>query len=211
LTQELAPVLTVYEPDAPSRTTLPVRLRRREIVDSSKLGNWLQIGGNLGLIAGLVLVAVQINQNTEMTRAQMLSEGWINAASNYYARAGENPASAIARAHTDPDRLTHEDMIVLDAVITAEWMLANRVEVLSSMGYEVFPIEAMARVFVSQQLGNPFGMAWWKSREGIAAGAPITRDLIDEFVAESGTGSQHQQRRRLESIRAAMEIEVSER
>ncbi len=172
-------------------------------MDSSKIGKWLQIVGNLGLIAGLVLVAVQINQNTEMTRAQMLSEGWINAASNYYARAGENPASAIARAHTDPDRLTHEDMVVLDALITAEWMLVNRVEALSSMGYEVFPIETMARVFVGQQLGNPFGMAWWKSREGIATGAPITRGLIDEFVAKSASGGQ---RRRLESIRAAMGI-----
>ncbi len=38
-------------------------------MDSSKLGNWLQIVGNAGLIVGLVLVAVQIRQNTLATRA----------------------------------------------------------------------------------------------------------------------------------------------
>jgi hypothetical protein len=41
---------------------------------SDKLVNWLQVLGNFGLIAGLVLVAIQIQQNTDITRAQMISE-----------------------------------------------------------------------------------------------------------------------------------------
>jgi hypothetical protein len=181
------------------------------MMDSSKLGNWLQILGNLGLIAGLVLVAVQINQNTEMTRAQMLSEGWITAADNLYARAGENPASAIARAQTDPVQLTHEDLIVLDALVSAEWLRAIRVEVLSSLGYEVFPIEDMSRLFVRQQLGNPFAIAWWASSVDIAANAPVTRDLVNQILAESGTDIQHHQHQRLSSIRAAIETPVPSR
>ncbi len=33
-------------------------------MNSKKLANWLQIIGNLGILAGLVLVAIEINQNT---------------------------------------------------------------------------------------------------------------------------------------------------
>ena len=173
-------------------------------MDSSKLGNWLQIVGNLGLIAGLVLVAVQINQNTEMTRAQMLSEGMITAANNHYARAGENPASAIARAQTNPDQLTHEDLVVLDALVTAEWLRAIRVESLSSMGFEIFAVERSSELFVDQQLGNPFTIAWWESNPNLVANAPVTRDLVDQILVELGTESRHQQYRRLDSIRKAI-------
>ena len=41
-----------------------------------KLANWLQVGANFGLLAGLLLLAIQINQNSdqlqqshELTRA----------------------------------------------------------------------------------------------------------------------------------------------
>ena len=37
-------------------------------MDSNKLSNWLQVAGNFGLLAGLVLVAVQINQNSEQLK-----------------------------------------------------------------------------------------------------------------------------------------------
>ncbi len=35
-------------------------------MNSTKINNWMSIGANLGIFAGLILVAVQINQNTAM-------------------------------------------------------------------------------------------------------------------------------------------------
>jgi len=171
-------------------------------MDSSRFGNWLQVIGNLGLIAGLVLVAVQINQNTELSRAQMISEGWLSAAEDLDARAAENPTSSIARAQTDPHQLTQEDMIILDGLATAEWLRTILVEKISLLGYEVLPIEDMSRIFVRQQLGNPFAMAWWESSGDLAANAPNTLDRVNEILAELGTTGPH--RHRLESIRNAM-------
>ena len=45
-------------------------------MDWTELNTWLSLLANLGVIAGLVLVAIQIRQNTGITRAQMTNEQW---------------------------------------------------------------------------------------------------------------------------------------
>ncbi len=39
-------------------------------MDSSKLSNWLQVGGIFGVLIGLVLLVVELRQNQELMRAQ---------------------------------------------------------------------------------------------------------------------------------------------
>ena len=40
-------------------------------VDSSKLSNWLQVGANFGILVGLVMVAFQMQQATQMLELQL--------------------------------------------------------------------------------------------------------------------------------------------
>ncbi len=47
-------------------------------MNSEKLANWLQIVGNLGILAGLVLVAVEINQNTATIQGSAYQD-WVAA------------------------------------------------------------------------------------------------------------------------------------
>ncbi len=47
-------------------------------MNSEKLANWLQIVGNLGILAGLVLVAVEINQNTASVQGSAYQQ-WVAA------------------------------------------------------------------------------------------------------------------------------------
>ncbi len=47
-------------------------------MNSEKLGNWLQIVGNLGILAGLILVAVEINQNTASVQGSAYQD-WVAA------------------------------------------------------------------------------------------------------------------------------------
>ncbi len=37
-------------------------------MDSNKLANWLQVGANIGIVGGLVLVALQLEQNSDLAR-----------------------------------------------------------------------------------------------------------------------------------------------
>jgi hypothetical protein len=43
-------------------------------MDSDRLNRWLTLGANLGVLIGLVVLIVEIGQNTEMMRAQMSQE-----------------------------------------------------------------------------------------------------------------------------------------
>ena len=38
------------------------------------LGKWVQIGANLGMVAGLILVGLQLQQNSDLLRTQLLYE-----------------------------------------------------------------------------------------------------------------------------------------
>ena len=104
-------------------------------MNTERVGNWIQILGNLGLIAGLVLVAVQIQQNTSATEAQMLSEAI--AARNEFQMAivGEDAAEALAKAVDDPTNLTTEELIVLKNLQMANFMHRVRNELMTELGY----------------------------------------------------------------------------
>lgn len=131
-------------------------------MNTERVGNWIQILGNLGLIAGLVLVAVQIQQNTSATEAQMLSEAI--AARNEFQMAivGEDAAEALAKAVDDPTNLTTEELIVLKNLQMANFMHRVRNELMTELGYSE-PIDSRdSYATVYEYLGNSFGMAWWQ-------------------------------------------------
>ncbi|MDH4021347.1 MAG: hypothetical protein OEU84_17275 [Xanthomonadales bacterium] len=41
-------------------------------MDSNRISHWLSIGANLAVLASIVFLALEIRQNTEMTRAQII-------------------------------------------------------------------------------------------------------------------------------------------
>ncbi len=86
-------------------------------MDSNKFSNWLQVAGNFGLLAGLILVGFQINQNTEIARTGLTARSFELAMQMNLARMGENPEAALAKAATDPESLTDEEL-----GIVAQWV-----------------------------------------------------------------------------------------
>lgn len=42
-------------------------------MELSKFGYWLQIGANLGLIAGLILVSAQVKQANDLHKAHLIN------------------------------------------------------------------------------------------------------------------------------------------
>jgi len=43
-------------------------------VDTTKLARWLSVGANIGVLAGLILLVMELNQNRELMRAQVRHE-----------------------------------------------------------------------------------------------------------------------------------------
>ena len=42
------------------------------MVNSDRINRWLTLGSNVGILAGLILVAVQIQQNSQLVRMQLI-------------------------------------------------------------------------------------------------------------------------------------------
>ena len=83
-------------------------------MNSDQIGRWLTLAANVGVIAGLILVAVQINQNTAITKAQIANDYYIADMTLELAMMGENPADSFNKAVYAPDEITTADAVVLD-------------------------------------------------------------------------------------------------
>ena len=130
-------------------------------MDSSKVANWFQIFGNVGLLVGLVLIALQINQATYLVRSQLVSDQYSDRMSARVAMMGEHPADTFAKAVFEPEQLTDSELVVMDAWMDREISYWRRVKQLTDAG--VYPPEIWQQhsTQVDYALASKFGRSWW--------------------------------------------------
>ncbi len=76
---------------------------------------WLPIVANLGLIGGLVLVAVQIQQTRDLARLQLQLEGTLAFQQIEIAMLGDRPAEAWAKSIRAPESLSPTELKIIDS------------------------------------------------------------------------------------------------
>ena len=103
-------------------------------MNTEKLAHWLTIVGNLGLLAGLILVALQINQNTELARTEMGSRDREYGMQFALAMMGENPAGAWSKASMDPESLTDQEIATIGFLVDFWWNFHDRRDYLEQNG-----------------------------------------------------------------------------
>jgi hypothetical protein len=118
---------------------------------------WLEIGANLGIVTGLLLVAFQIAQQDEIASINVDGQIFSNITAHYQSLAGEEPAASLARALDDPGSMTTEDHVILYNLYMAEFMKAMREEILDDR----LTHGSIARWL--SLVSNPYGYAWWKT------------------------------------------------
>jgi len=159
-------------------------------VDISKLGNWLQVGANVGILAGLILVSIQISENTRISKVELTARSFEIAMQHDLTKMGENPADVYARSLNDPESLSTSDIFVLD---TAMWFwhdFHSRLEYLLSQGlvdeggwFEILDYHAEHTYG-----GSPIKKALWEQK--MAAGfafADWEKYVDDRVVKSAGT------------------------
>ena len=80
-----------------------------------KLNQWLMLLSHLGILAGLILVGMQINQETDLTRIQIFSDATNARIQMHEAMLGDNPAPIVMTSPTNPEDLSLEELGVVDA------------------------------------------------------------------------------------------------
>jgi hypothetical protein len=86
-------------------------------MSASKVSNWLQIAANIGIIGGLILVGIQIKQNTDLTSVNLRALAVQQETDRWLAEMGENPSDVIVNAVLKPEELTPGEIRVLMASV----------------------------------------------------------------------------------------------
>ncbi len=84
-------------------------------MESSKFGYWLQIGANVGMLIGLILVGLQMQQNSKLMELQIINDQNEAYIDGLWAAAGEQYADVWEKHLEEPENLSLSEMRVLDA------------------------------------------------------------------------------------------------
>ena len=149
-------------------------------MDNSKLANWLQILANLGIVAGLILVGVQINQNTKIAEVDLVTRGYEQVQQYHLAMIGENPSRVLAKAATAAGDLSDEELLVLRGIFMFWLNTDDQAEIQVAMG--LVDSNFRAQVLegrVDLYGGNPVFAAMWKDLQSSNAENAEWMDIID--------------------------------
>jgi len=126
----------------------------------SKLVERVKGLGNVAVLAGIILIAVEINQNSRLVEVQLESDqaaAWIEIDAS---KQGERFAEVLAKAIERPEDLTLAEMLEMDGYLYTYLDQLWREETLYRLGLSD-ELEVLVRGTIRDFFGNEFAQAWW--------------------------------------------------
>lgn len=172
----------------------------------SKL-NWPSIVGNLAIIAGLVLVAIELKQNSDIAEAQLLYEESMRMTTLEYSLIGEGAAAVWAKSIEQPHKLTLTERRIMEAYYWTFLEQVRSARLLVDLG---LLDEAAWRWRTANEVsfffGNDYGRAWWSA---FSAGggflSPGVYEVIDSYLLEEPQGTMDYMNRAMNNYREMAE------
>jgi len=167
-----------------------IRKPGSEIVDSSKTNSWLQTAANLGIVVGLLLVGIQLKQNADLLKIQLLYEESDRAMQLEALLVGEDGAKVWAKSIEDPENLSLAEQRIMEALLWSYTEQLRSVRLLAELG---LLDNSDWRIRVQNEagffFGSRYGAAWWKNFNGASDQAlpKDLRDAIDEQLSQYST------------------------
>ncbi len=151
-----------------------------------RASTWLSLVASLAILVGLVLVAIELNQNTKHLRLQLLDQITARQNENNRALLGENPTAAIEKSVREPENLTYAELLIVDAHlinVVSGW--EDRFFLHEAGLVEASDWERKIEGEVNWFFGNRFAKTWWResAREFVE---PEVARYIDETLKAVG-------------------------
>jgi hypothetical protein len=127
---------------------------------TDKFNRWFTMLVNLSVLAGIVLVAIQIQQNTDITKAQMANEYYLLDAQLELTMMGESPAQSLKKAIYFPDELNQEDAVILDRYFNFGVLQLQRIRKMIELGVADEELYQERTAYLRWHLGNEAGRRW---------------------------------------------------
>jgi hypothetical protein len=160
-------------------------------VDSSKLSNWLQVAANIGIVLGLVMVGIQVKQNSDLTRIQLLYEESNRAVNLESLVVGEQAAQVWAKMIEDPENLTLTEIRIIEALLWSFTEQLRGTYRLAEMGLLTdADWKARVKTEVTFYFSDRYSRAWWENFGTPSESYPEElRQAINDVIASDTTTS----------------------
>lgn len=126
-----------------------------------ELGQTITILANIGLLVGLTLVSIQINQSTAIAEAQLASDYFLADMQLELSMMGDDPISSFVKAVYAPGELTERDAGVLDRYFNYGLIQVDRLVQMRDAGLADAELVNRQVDYMKWHLGNPAGRTWW--------------------------------------------------
>ena len=160
-------------------------------MDFGKLNSWLQVSANIGIVLGLVLVGVQLKQNSDLARIQLLYDESRRIVEYELELVGEQGAAVWAKSIEEPENLTLEEVRIMEALFYSFFENLRGTYRLAQLGLlEDSDWRSRVNSEVTFYLSDPYSRAWWS----VFGGDPNEsipdelRTAINEVIAADSRG-----------------------
>jgi hypothetical protein len=171
-------------------------------MDSGKVSNWLQIGANIGILLGLLLVAIQIRQGTDIAKAQIENDFYLADLQLELAMMGEQPQKSWIKAVYAPEEMTKEDAAVVDRYLNYNFIQLGRLERMRELGLST---DADRVGILEWHLGNEVARRWWAFNKKVDSYTSELKVKIDEVLERAPSKNPNR-----DLLNAMLTTEVSE-
>lgn len=166
------------------------------------LNRWLTLLSNLGVIAGFVLLAVQLNQNTRALEMQSFSDFSREVAAIEASNMGDSPNVSYAAAIDDPANLTSAQLVDVWAYMNGGLYASLHTWNAYKAGYASEADWALARSSAAAYVESPVGRILWKHAKAQLWPADFAAEVDRELALQERRSSEHMWRAVKEDLRA---------
>lgn len=129
-----------------------------------RLNRWLTLGANFGVLAGIVFLAVEIRQNSELARMQMSDDRVTTWQQGELVVLGDSIASVWEKSVLDPASLSLAEVRMLDAYLAFQLTHASRILHLERDGLmEPGATKQYLQGSMPFFFDTEFAKAWWET------------------------------------------------
>jgi hypothetical protein len=140
-----------------------------------RAGARLALVANLGVVGGLVLLALELRHNTQVIRARASVNLLSGQTAAETAFMGEDTAAAFVKAINAPGVITDREIVQLWAYLNAAVLPVEQTHAMVGLGLATEEDQRAAARTVAHWLGWNFGRVWW---------AEIKTNFPSDMVAE---------------------------
>ena len=154
-------------------------------MNADRLNRWLSLVANVGVLVGIIFLAVEIRQNSDLARMEFADARIDTWQQGELAVFGNSIATVWEKSVQDPASLTLAETRMLDAYLAFQLTLAERVLDLERSGLmAVGATEDHLRANMPFFFDTEFAKAWWEIEgrtwdpELVAMADPIVRENV---------------------------------